>query len=312
MRIVILDGHAANPGDLPTDELQALGEVEFHDSTPPSLVVERAKSADAILINKVRIGEDELAALPHLRYIGLQATGYNTVDLAACTRHHVTVCNVPAYSTMSVAQQTIAHLLGYCNSVEHYAHDVRKGKWSQQQPHFCYWDTPLIELHGKHLGIIGYGNIGRQVERIAQALGMHVSHTSARSTDRTALNAMLAHCHVVSLHCPATPQTTEMVNEDFLSMMQPGAILINTARGQLVNETHLLAALDSGHISAYLADTLTIEPPSADHPLAKHPHARITPHNAWATKEARTRLQSIVADNLRAFIEGHPQNVVNE
>ncbi|MCF0183244.1 MAG: D-2-hydroxyacid dehydrogenase [Bacteroidaceae bacterium] len=307
MKIVLLDSYAANPGDLPMDVLLALGDIVAYDDTPAELVIERASGADAILINKVRITDEVMAQLPSLKYIGVQATGYNVVDVDAAHRRGIVVTNVPAYSTMSVAQLVFAHLLNITNAVGHYADDARRGSWASCG-FFCYWDRPLIELDGKTLGIVGYGNIGRQVERIALAFGMRVIHASAR--DREAMFALLAESDVVTLHCPATAETMGMVDNAFLAAMRPSAILINTARGQLVNEHAIALALRENRLQAYCADVMTVEPPSPDNELIAEPHAYFTPHLAWATKEARTRLQHVVADNLRAFIQGHPQNMV--
>ena len=310
MNIVILDAHAANPGDIPTAELEALGNVTSYDFTNPDEVLARAIGADAILTNKVVIDDALMEALPRLRYIGVQATGYNVIDIEAAHRRGITVTNVPAYSTMSVAQQVFAHLLNVCNSVDHYAQAVRDGEW-ERCGCFTFSDTSLVELAGKQLGIIGYGNIGRQVETIAKAFGMNVTHASARrDADAEALTRLLATSDVVTLHCPATAGTMGMVNEDFLSKMKRGAILINTARGQLVNEHDVAQALHSGQLAAYCSDTMTIEPASPDNELVRAPRAFFTPHNAWATREARTRLLHVVAENLRAFIEGKPQNAV--
>lgn len=307
MKIVILDGHAANPGDLPMDEIKALGNVVFYDETPDELVIARSADADAILLNKVLITADIMDALPRLKYIGIQATGYNVVDTVAARQRGIVVTNVPAYSTMSVAQQVFAHLLNVTNRVEHYADEVRHGAWAAS-PCFCYWNTPLVELDGKTLGIIGYGNIGQQVERIALTFGMRVLHASARCPQQ--MYAMLSDCDIVSLHCPASDATMAMVNDDFLARMKRGAVLINTARGQVVDEQSLVRALDSGKLQAYCADTMSQEPPTPNNALMQHPHAFFTPHNAWATREARTRLLHVVADNLKAYINGHPQNIV--
>ncbi|MCF0201813.1 MAG: D-2-hydroxyacid dehydrogenase [Bacteroidaceae bacterium] len=314
MNIVVLDKYAANPGDIPTDELEALGNCTFHDFTEPEEVVERLKDADAALTNKVCITAEIMDRLPRLRYIGVQATGYNVIDIDAAHKRNITVTNVPAYSTDSVAQITFAHLLNVCNAVGHYAQDIKQGAWTEKRC-FCYWDTPLIELAGRQLGIIGYGNIGKKVAEIAKAFGMIVAHASARKNatienDATALDELLATSDIVSLHCPASKDTMGFVNAEFIAKMKQGAILINTARGQLINEGDVAEALHSGKLAAYCTDTLVHEPALPDNPLLAAPNAFITPHNAWATLAARKRLLHTVAENLKAFKEGKPQNAV--
>lgn len=317
MLIVELDGYAANPGDLSWEPLKQLGELRLYDRTPPELVVERAKEADAILINKISIDEKILAQLPRLRYIGVLATGYNAVDVEAAARRGIVVTNIPAYSTDSVAQMVFAHILNITNRTAHYARQAREGRWSSN-PDFCYWDTPLIELSGKTLGIVGFGNIGKSVAAIARQFGMDVfAFTSKNSTDlpegvqKTTLEGLFATSDILSLHCPLTPQTKHLINAEALAKMKQGSILINTGRGPLVEEQAVADALASGHLFAYGADVMADEPPNADNPLFQQPNAFITPHIAWATFEARQRLMDICVANLRAFIEGKPQNVVN-
>ena len=318
MKIVELDGYAANPGDLSWEPLKALGKFTLYDRTPPELVVERAKEADAILINKVAIDEKVLSQLPRLRYIGVLATGYNVVDVEAAARRGIVVTNIPAYSTDSVAQMTFAHILNITNRVEHYARQSREGRWSSN-PDFCYWDTPLVELSGKTLGIVGFGNIGKSVAAIARQFGMDVfAYTSKNSTDlpegiqKTTLDGLFATSDILSLHCPLTPQTRHLIDAEALSKMKQGSILINTGRGPLVDEQAVADALASGHLLAYGADVLSDEPPLIDNPLLKQPNAFITPHIAWATLEARQRLMDICVANLRAFIDGTPQNDVTK
>ena len=317
MKIVELDGYAANPGDLSWEPLKQLGELTLYDRTPPELVVERAKEADAILINKISIDEKILAQLPRLRYIGVLATGYNAVDVEAAARRGIVVTNIPAYSTDSVAQMVFAHILNITNRTAHYARQAREGRWSSN-PDFCYWDTPLIELSGKTLGIVGFGNIGKSVAAIARQFGMDVfAYTSKNSTDlpegvqKTTLEGLFATSDILSLHCPLTPQTKHLINAEALAKMKQGSILINTGRGPLVDEQTVADALASGHLLAYGADVMADEPPKADNPLFQQPNAFITPHIAWATFEARQRLMDICVANLHAFIEGKPQNVVN-
>ena len=317
MNIVILDGYALNPGDLSYDRLQQFGTLKVYDRTAPEQVIERAAEADALLINKVVLGEREFAQLPRLRYIGVQATGYNVVDVEAARRYGITVTNIPAYSTDSVAQMVMAHLLGITQNVGYYAQQNRAGRWGAN-PDFCYWDTPLIELAGKQMGIIGLGRTGSAVARLAQAFGMRVAAYTSKpqselpeGVDKVTLDELFSTSDVVSLHCPLVPATQGLVNAERLAMMKPTAILINTARGPVVDEQALADALNRGVIYAAGIDVLCEEPPRGDSPLLKARNCFVTPHIAWATIEARTRLLDICEANLRAFCEGHPQNVVS-
>ncbi len=317
MKIVELDSFAANPGDLSWDALRELGDLEIYERSNPDEVIKRAKDADAILINKIVVTDEVMAQLPKLRYIGVLATGYNVVDVVSARHRGIVVTNIPAYSTESVAQMVFAHLLNVCHRVEHYAQEVREGRWSSN-PDFCYWDTPLIELAGKTMGIVGLGNIGMKVANIARMFGMDVfAYTSKNSSDlpagiqKTTLDGLLGISDVLSLHCPLTPKTKEMINVKTLSRMKTGAILINTGRGQLINEADVADALDSGQLAAFCADVLSQEPPQAYHPLLRKPNAYITPHIAWATHEARQRLMDICVENLKAFIKGTPIHVVS-
>lgn len=316
MKIVELDAYAANPGDLSWDGLKELGEFVLYERTKPEDIVSRAKDADAILINKVRITDEILAQLPKLKYIGELATGYNNIDIKAASKRGITVCNIPAYSTDSVAQMTFAHILNITNQVAHYADESRSGHWSKN-PDFCYWDTPLPELSAKTLGIVGLGNIGMKVAKIALDFGMDVfAYTSKNSADlpagiqKTTIEGLLGVSDILTLHCPLTDDTRELINKETLALMRPGSIIINTGRGQLVNEQDVADALESGLLLGYGADVLTEEPPRADNPLLKQPHAYITPHIAWATKEARQRLLNICVENIKAFQAGEPINVV--
>ena len=316
MKIVELDAYAANPGDLSWDGLKELGDFVLYERTKPEDIVSRAKDADAILINKVRITDEILAQLPKLKYIGELATGYNNIDIKAASKRGITVCNIPAYSTDSVAQMTFAHILNITNQVAHYADESRSGHWSKN-PDFCYWDTPLPELSAKTLGIVGLGNIGMKVAKIALNFGMDVfAYTSKNSADlpagiqKTTIEGLLGASDILTLHCPLTDDTRELINKETLALMRPGSIIINTGRGQLVNEQDVADALESGLLLGYGADVLTEEPPRADNPLFKQPHAYITPHIAWATKEARQRLLNICVENIKAFQAGEPINVV--
>lgn len=317
MKIVVLDSYGMNPGDLSWDALKELGEVTIYDRTSEDEVYQRCSDADIVLTNKVVFDADTIWKLPNLKYIGVLATGYNIVDTVAACDNDIVVTNVPAYSTDSVAQLTFAHILSIANRVEHYAIENRNGRWSNN-PDFVYWDTPLIELTGKTLGIVGLGLIGMKVAKMALCFGMDVfAVTSKHRKDlpegiqKTTLDGLLATSDILSLHCPLKRETREMINATTLSKMKHGAILINTGRGPLVNENDVAEALKSGQLGAYGTDVMCQEPPSADNPLFSAPNFYSTPHIAWATFEARQRLMKTVVDNVKAFIEGKPVNVVN-
>ena len=318
MKIVELDGYGVNPGDLSWDAISKLGEFKLYDRTSQEDVVSRAKEAEVILINKVNITDEIMGQLPKLKYIGVLATGYNVVDIEAASRRGILVSNIPAYSTDSVAQMTFAHILNMVNRVEHYADLNRKGRWSNN-PDFCYWDTPLMEISGKTIGILGLGSIGSKVARIAQDFGMDVyAFTSKSSSElpagiqKTAIDGLLSVSDILTLHCPLTSETRELINKESLKKMKHGALLINTGRGQLVNEQDVAEALNSGHLGGYGADVMCEEPPLADNPLFAQANAFITPHVAWATIEARTRLMNILEENLKSYIDGSPKNIVNK
>lgn len=317
MNIVILDAFTANPGDLSWDALREFGQLTVYDRTSPDQLMERASEADVLLTNKVELRKQHLDHLPRLRYIGVLATGYNVVDTAYARHCGIVVTNVPAYSTDSVAQMVFAHLLNITHHVGDYARLNRQGRWSES-PDFSYTDTPLMELSGKIMGIVGLGNIGMRVAAIARQFGMDIfavtskhSSTLPAGIQKTTLEGLLAASHVVSLHCPLTEQTYRMINRESLALMRLGSILLNTGRGGLVDEDAVAEALHNGRLLAYAADVLSEEPPSASHVLLQCENAYITPHIAWATREARQRLISITVDNLRAFIEGVPVHVVN-
>ena len=316
MNIVILDGYTANPGDLSWQGLEEIGEVTVYDRTKADETVARAADADIVLTNKVIISREIIAQLPRLKYIGVLATGYNVVDIEAAHKRGITVTNVPAYSTESVAQMVFAHLLTVTNRTEHYAIENRNGRWTKN-PDFCYWDFPHMELAGKTFGIVGLGNIGRRVAEIATAFGMHVKALTSKSADalpanieKATLKSILSTSDVLSLHCPLTDKTRHLINRETLRQMKPTAILINTGRGPLVDDQAVADALSGGRLAAFCADVLTEEPPKADNPLLKQPNAYMTPHIAWASKEARVRLVQVATDNVRAFINGRPQNMV--
>lgn len=317
MQIVLLDGYASNPGDLTWEPLKEMGEVTVYDRTQPSEVVERAHDAEIIVTNKVTLTRQTLEQLPNLRLICVLATGYNTIDILAARDLGITVCNVPAYSTDSVAQMVFALILNMTNRVAHYARQTREGRWSAA-PDFCYWDLPVSELAGKTLGIVGLGHIGAKVASIAREFGMDIfAFTSKNSIDlpdyiqKTTLEGLLGVSDILTLHCPLTPDTHELINARTLARMKRGALLVNTGRGPLVNEADVAEALASGQLGGYGADVMCSEPPAADNPLFAQPNAFITPHIAWASVEARQRLLNATFDNIRAFQDGHPKNVVN-
>lgn len=316
MKITILDGYGMNPGDMSWAPLEELGDLTVYDRTAPEQVLERAAGSEALLTNKTVLTAETLRALPQLRYVGVLATGYNVVDIDAARELGIVVTNIPAYSTDSVVQMVFAHLLAITNRVEHYTDENRRGRWSTN-PDFCYWDTPLHELSGKTFGIVGLGNIGMAVSRVARAFGMKVkAYTSKRIEDlsdgvsKADLDELFETSDVVSLHCPLTESTRHLVNADRLAQMKPSAILINTGRGPLVDEKALAEALDSGRIHAAGLDVLSSEPPAADNSLLTARNCFITPHLGWATREARERLLRIAADNLCGFITGDVRNNV--
>ena len=316
MKIVILDGFTANPGDLSWKGLEELGMLTVYDRTKPEETIARAAEADIVLTNKVIINREVMAQLPQLKYIGVLATGYNVVDIEAAHERGIIVTNVPAYSTESVAQMVFAHLLTVTNRTEHYALQNRQGRWSKN-PDFCYWDFPHLELAGKTFGIVGLGNIGRRVAEIALAFGMQVKALTSKSADtlpagieKADQEVLLATSDVISLHCPLTGTTRHLINRDTLSKMRPSAILINTGRGPLVDDQAVASALAKGQLAAFCADVLTEEPPKANNPLLSQPNAFITPHIAWATEEARSRLLQVAISNVQAFLNAKPQNVV--
>lgn len=317
MKIVVLDGYGVNPGDLSWETLEALGDVEVYPRTAPEDVIDRCFNAEIILTNKVVINKQILVSLPRLKYIGVLATGYNVVDVDTASDLDIIVTNIPAYSTDSVVQMTFAHILTMTNRVEHYTQQNRNGRWSHN-PDFVYWDTQLIELAGKTMGIVGLGNIGMKVAQLARCFGMEVyAFTSKASSllpegiQKTTFEGLLSVSDILSLHCPLNRSTREMINASSLAKMKEGALLINTGRGPLVNEADVAEALRSGHLGGYGADVMCQEPPAEDNPLFSAPNAYITPHIAWATFEARKRLIAIAVGNVKAFIDGNPVNVVN-
>lgn len=312
MKICILDGYSLNPGDLDWSPVERLGDVTLFDRTPADKIVERAADADIVLTNKVPFSADTLRQLPRLRFICVLATGYNIIDTEAAARQGVVVANIPAYSTMSVAQMAFAHILNITNHVASYAREVADGKWTNC-PDFCFWDSALTELAGKTMGIVGLGNTGMAIARIAVALGMKVVAMTSKSADTlpegitpAPLDDVLASADVVSLHCPLTPSTRHLINAASIAKMKPSAILINTGRGPLVDEQAVADALNGGRLAAFGADVLSQEPPRGDNPLLSARNCFLTPHIAWATIEARTRLMSTATENVRQFIAGEP------
>lgn len=318
MKIVVLDGYAANPGDLSWNELTVLGECTIYDRTTPDEVLSRAEGAEILLTNKTILTAEHMEVLPSLKYIGVLATGYNVVDIDAAKQKGIIVTNIPAYSTDSVAQLVFSHILNIAQQVKYHSDEVHKGRWATN-PDFCFWDTPLIELRGKKLGIVGLGSIGQKTARIAIGFGMSVyAYTSKNSFQlppeihKLDLDELFRECDIISLHCPLTPETRHMVNAERLKSMKPTSILINTGRGPLVNEQDLADALNNGVIMAAGLDVLSQEPPTADNPLLAARNCYITPHIAWASAEARGRLLQIMTENIKAYQSGKPINVVNK
>jgi glycerate dehydrogenase len=314
--IIVVDAHCLNPGDLSWQKLEELGDCVFYDRTKPSELSGRIQNADIVLTNKVVLARDTISSCSRLKYIGVTATGYNIVDIAAAREHGVVVTNVPTYGTTSVAQMVFAHLLNLTQRVGDHARAVREGRWTTS-PDWCFWDYPLIEIAGMTLGIIGFGRIGQAVARLARAFGMHLlAHSRSpiaveagvREVD---LETVFRASDVLSLHCPLTAETSRLVNKQRLALMKPTAFLINTSRGQLVDEQALADALNNGRLAGAGLDVLEMEPPAADNPLFTAKNCYITPHIAWATHASRKRLLDAATDNVAAFLRGDPQNIVN-
>jgi len=318
MKIIVLDGCTLNPGDLTWDGLKQLGEVVVYDRTSPDKIVERCKGAEIILTNKVSIGEKEIESLPDLKYIGITATGYNIIAIEFAKTRGIIVSNAPGYSTPSVVQLTFALLLELCLHVQRHSDAVMDGKWSRSLD-FSFWDYPLIELSGKTMGIIGFGTIGQQVADVAAAFGMNIIGASRTHSDQShrknfkwaEIPELLQESDVVSIHSPLNSQTEGLINKESLQSMKASAFLLNTARGPIIVEEDLAAALNSDVIAGVGLDVLSAEPPAKDNPLFNAKNCIITPHIAWATIESRTRLLQIATDNLSAFVKGKPVNVVN-
>ena len=316
MKIVVLDGYGLNPGDLSWDAVSQLGELTVYNRTSSEEVIARSAGAEAILTNKTVITAEIMEALPDLKYIGVLATGYNVVNIDAAREKGIVVTNIPAYSTPSVAQMVFAHILNIAQQVQHHSEEVRKGRWTNNAD-FCFWDTPLIELREKKIGLVGLGHTGFNTARIAIGFGMQVTAYTSKSSlqlppeiKKRTLDELFSECDIVSLHCPLTDETKELVNAERLRLMKPTAILINTGRGPLVNEQDLADALNAGKLYAAGLDVLSSEPPKADNPLLTARNCYITPHIAWASLEARTRLMDILVENIKAFQAGKPVNNV--
>ena len=316
MKITVLDGYALNPGDLSWRGFEELGDLTVYDRTSQEEVLERSKDSEILLTNKTVLSGTVLEQLTQLKYIGVLATGYNVVDVKKAKELGITVTNIPAYSTMSVAQKVFALLLAVTDRVEHYTDEVKAGKWTSN-PDFCYWNTTLTELAGKTMGIIGLGNIGMAVAKIAMAFGMNVIAMTSKPMEslpegivKAETDELLKNSDVVSLHCPLTPETDHLINRKTLGLMKKGAILINTGRGPLIDENAVAEALEDGRLGAFCADVLSSEPPLDSNPLLSAPNTFITPHIAWATCESRKRLMEIAEKNLKRFLEGKPVNMV--
>ena len=318
MKIVILDGYTLNPGDLSWEKFSAFGDVTVYERTPADKSLERIGDAPIIITNKTPITMDILDKAPHIQYIGVLATGYNVVDTKAARERNITVTNIPSYGTASVAQFVFALLLEMCHHVTAHGQSVKNGVWTSCSD-FCFWNFPLIELAGKTMGVIGYGRIGQAVSKIANAFGMSVlafdrcqnAASNGKDIRYADLDEVLSKSDIISLHCPLSEDTKELINKVSISKMKDGVMLINTSRGQLIHENDVAEALHSGKIAGFAADVLSSEPPEAENPLLQSQNCLITPHIAWAPKEARARLMNIAADNLRAYINGNPIHVVN-
>jgi glycerate dehydrogenase len=317
-KIVVLDGFTLNPGDLSWDGFKQIGPIEVHARTERSAIVERAKGAEFLLTNKTPLSAETLRQLPELRYIGVLATGYNIVDVKAAKERNIPVCNIPTYGTASVAQHTFALILELTVNAKLHSDAVRAGEWSACKD-WCFWKTPLIGLEGKTLGIIGFGRIGRRVAEVGHAFGMKIIAQDNVQTNPpgydgfrwATVEELLRDSDVVSLHCPLFPETQGLMNAARLKLMKRTAFLINTSRGPLIVDQDLADALNAGVIAGAGVDVLSVEPPAADNPLLAAKNCLVTPHIAWATKEARARLMNLAVENLAAFVKGQPQNVVN-
>ena len=317
LKAVILDGYTENPGDLSWDCIGKLTELTVYDRTPEELVIERSKGADILIVNKVALTEEIISQLPDLKFVSTLATGYNQIDAKALRDRDIPLSNIPAYSTNAVAQMVFSYILEHTNRVAEYTRSVKNGDWADCKD-FCYWNTPLYELDGKTLGIIGFGKIGKRVSELASAFGMRVlSYTPSGKKDGvenvlfTDIDNVLKDSDFITVHCPLTPETSGLINTDFISKLKDGACVINTARGAVANEADIADALRNGTLTAYFTDVLSTEPPAKDNPLLTAPNCSITPHIAWAAYETRLRLMGILEENIKNYLNGKPVNVVN-
>ncbi|MGI5899291.1 MAG: D-2-hydroxyacid dehydrogenase [Christensenellales bacterium] len=313
MKIVILDGYTENPGDLSWEGFEKLGELKVYDRTPADKIIDRIGDADIVYTNKTPISRETLAACPSVKFIGVLATGYNVVDVAAAKERGIPVANIPTYGTAAVAQMTMALLLEVCHHVGAHSESVFAGEWTES-PDFCYWKYPLIELAGKTMGIIGYGRIGRAAGDMAKAFGMEVIayDSFVKADESVSLDELFTRADVISLHCPLFPETEGIINSESIAKMKDSVIIINTSRGPLINEQDLADALNGGKVYAAAVDVVSAEPIKADNPLLKAKNCIITPHIAWAPKESRQRLMDIAVENLSSFLAGSPINIVNK
>lgn len=317
LKAVILDGYTENPGDLSWDCIGSLTDLTVYDRTPEELVIERAREAEILIVNKVKLTEEIIAQLPNLKFVGTLATGFNQIDGVALRKRGIPLSNIPSYSTNGVAQMVFAYILESVNRVSEYTASVKNGDWANCKD-FCYWNKPLFELDGKTLGIIGFGKIGRRVSEIAKAFGMNVlvytpsgKKDDAPHVEFTDMDTVLKNSDFITVHCPLTEKTAELINKDFISKLKDGVCIINTARGGVANEEDIAEALKSGKLGFYCTDVLSTEPPKSDNPLLTAPNCYITPHIAWAAYETRLRLMGILEGNVKAFLDGNPTNVVN-
>ncbi len=318
LKAVILDGYTENPGDLSWETIEKLTDLTVYDRTPPELIVERAKDADILIVNKVVITKEIIAQLPRLKFVSTLATGFNQVDGVALRERGISLSNIPAYSTNAVAQMVFAFILELTNQTGKYTEDVKSGTWTACQD-FCYWNTPLYELDGKTLGIIGFGKIGSRVSEIGKAFGMKtLAYTPSGKKEGypdvtfTDINTVLENSDYISVHCPLTDKTAGLINKDFIGKMKKHAYIINTSRGPVANEKDIYDALETGRLSGYGTDVLSTEPPKADNPLLKAKNCLITPHVAWAAYETRLRLMGILEENIKGYLSGKLVNVVNK
>lgn len=312
MKIVILDGYVENPGDLSWEGFEKLGDLTVYDRTPEDQIIERIGSAETVIVNKTPISREIINACPHIKYIGVLATGYNTVDVEAAKEKGIKVTNIPTYGTAAVAQMAIALLLEICHRTAHHSNAVFEGRWTSN-PDWSFWDYPLIELAYKTMGIVGYGRIGQNTGRIAKALGMKVIAYDAfvKAEESVDFETLIKEADVITLHCPLFPETQGLINKSNIAKMKEGVIIINNSRGPLIVEQDLADALNSGKVYAAGLDVVSTEPIRLDNPLLKAKNCFITPHISWAPKESRQRLMNIAVENLEKFIEGKPINVVN-